>query len=160
QEITEAAGLPAYEVSNHACPGGACRHNLLYWQGGDYLGIGPGAHGRLGDGATRALRQFRIPERWLRMVEAQGHGTEEITPLTPAERVEELLLMGLRLTEGVGRERFRAQTGLALEQAVAQENAKQLIQDGLIEWTPTHLRATGRGRPVLNALIALLTPEV
>ena len=97
-EITQArleeAGLPAYEISNHARLGAACRHNLVYWQGGDYLGIGPGAHGRLTEGGRRfATRQHRAPEAWLAEVEANGHATRERRALTPLERQEELVGM-------------------------------------------------------------------
>ena len=112
-----AAGLPAYEISNHARPGAECRHNLVYWRYGDYVGIGPGAHGRLTlDGEKYATRQRRAPEAWLAAVEAAGHATEERQPLARAERREEMLMMGLRLAEGIARaavpprdrERFRS----------------------------------------------------
>ncbi|MBF0334939.1 MAG: coproporphyrinogen III oxidase, partial [Alphaproteobacteria bacterium] len=102
REICEAAGLPSYEVSNHARPGAECRHNLLYWEGGDYAGIGPGAHGRLTlDGTTWATRQRRAPASWLDAVERQGHATRESTALDPVERARERALMGLRLTRGI-----------------------------------------------------------
>ena len=109
QGLTEQAGLPAYEVSNHAAPGEECRHNLLYWRYGEYAGIGPGAHGRVVvDGARHATLTERQPERWLGRVEADGHGTVESTPLSRAEQADEALLMGLRLTEGVDLGRLAA----------------------------------------------------
>src|SRR5512144_3241335 len=101
REVLGGAGLPAYEISNHARPGGECRHNLAVWRGADYLGVGPGAHGRLtGHGRTHATRAIRAPEKWLAKVESCGTGLAERSPLTPSERREELLLLGLRLTAG------------------------------------------------------------
>src|SRR5262245_14867722 len=98
QELTEAAGLPAYEISNHAAPGDECRHNLLYWRYGEYAGLGPGAHGRIvADGVRRATAAERLPERWAAQVEAQGHGLVEKAALGRAEEADEALLMGLRL---------------------------------------------------------------
>src|SRR3546814_4911984 len=91
QELTAAAGLPAYEVSNHARPGEESRHNLTYWRYGDYAGIGPGAHGRRGGSATV---RHRKPENWMNAVTLLGHGLVEESPLTPADRAREALLMG------------------------------------------------------------------
>src|SRR5262249_13404037 len=107
QERLEAHGLPAYEISNHARPGAECRHNLAYWRYEDYVGIGPGAHGRLTRGEVKyATRQTRVPERWLAAIERAGTGIEETTPLDRDSAVEEMLMMGLRLTEGVDRSRL------------------------------------------------------
>ena len=119
-----AAGLPAYEISNHARPGQECRHNLVYWRYQDYLGIGPGAHGRLtlGD-EKRALKNFRAPETWLKAVGRAGHGVEESLLLAAEERRDEMLMMGLRLGEGVTRAAFRAETGDDFERSL---NAAQL----------------------------------
>src|ERR1700735_1342127 len=104
--------MPGYEISNHARPGQASRHNLTYWRYGDYLGVGPGAHGRLTlNGVKHATRQKKAPESWLAAVEESGHGTEEVTPLTIEQRFEELLMMGLRLSEGIPRARFREELG-------------------------------------------------
>jgi putative oxygen-independent coproporphyrinogen III oxidase len=109
QELTGAAGLPAYEISNHAVPGEESRHNLLYWRYGTYAGIGAGAHGRLlEDGRRIATVAERSPEAWLAAVEAQGHGIVEETPLEPAEMADEMLVMGLRLAEGLDLARFEA----------------------------------------------------
>ncbi|WP_404381916.1 radical SAM family heme chaperone HemW [Caenispirillum salinarum] len=159
QEETARAGLPAYEVSNHARPGEECRHNLVYWRGGDYIGIGPGAHGRLTvDGTPRATRQHRAPERWLAQVESLGHATTRNHPLGRDERAEELLLMGLRLTDGVDKARFRRLSGQALDAFVDARALTDLTEMGLLEDTPAALRATADGMLVLNGLIAALVP--
>jgi oxygen-independent coproporphyrinogen-3 oxidase len=151
------AGLPAYEVSNHARPGAECRHNLTYWRYGDYLGIGPGAHGRVSrDGAKFATRQLRAPETWLAAVEAAGHGTQERLPVPPAERAEEILMMGLRLAEGVRRGRFRIETGVALEAAVDADALADLVAAGFLALDETALCATPAGRQRLNAVLARL----
>ncbi|NBB82741.1 MAG: coproporphyrinogen III oxidase, partial [Alphaproteobacteria bacterium] len=109
QDVLDAAGLPAYETSNHARPGEACRHNLVYWRTGDYAGIGPGAHGRLTlDGTRWATRTHRAPEIWLERVEAAGHGEHPREAVAPRARAEETLMMGLRLAEGVPLARIEA----------------------------------------------------
>jgi putative oxygen-independent coproporphyrinogen III oxidase len=157
QERLAAAGLPAYEISNHARPGSACRHNLTYWRYGDYVGIGPGAHGRLTLGGTKhALRQRRAPETWLAAVEAAGHATQESLPVEAAERVEEMLMMGLRLAEGVSRRRFRAETGRAVEQVLDTTRIADLAAGGFLELDETGLRATAAGRQRLNAVLTAL----
>ncbi|HLN24238.1 MAG TPA: radical SAM family heme chaperone HemW [Patescibacteria group bacterium] len=158
QELCDAAGLPAYEVSNHAKPGAECRHNLLYWQGGDYLGIGPGAHGRLTDpsGTAWALKQYRAPQRWLSEVAAQGHATQERTRLTVEERCEELVMMGLRLRDGLSAAAFAAHAGRPLEQALNRSGLAAMTEDGFVTWTGDRLQATPKGRLVLNAVIAEL----
>jgi len=157
QQVCEAAGLPAYEVSNHAAPGSECRHNLVYWRGGSWAGIGPGAHGRLAlaEGMT-ALRQHKAPSTWLTAVERDGHGTAEATPLTDAERVEELLMMGLRLAEGVDARRFQAQTALPLRQALAADGLAEMRDGGFVTLDDHALRATPSGRLVLNAVLGRL----
>src|SRR5205814_3492262 len=112
QERLAAAGLPAYEISNHARPGAECRHNLAYWRYQDYAGIGPGAHGRLTIGDKKyASRQYRLPEKWLAAVETKGTGIEETTALDREIAVEEMLMMGLRLVEGVSRARLECAAG-------------------------------------------------
>jgi putative oxygen-independent coproporphyrinogen III oxidase len=157
QEMLGAAGLPAYEISNHAGPGGACRHNLVYWRYGDYVGIGPGAHGRLteGDGKV-ATRRFRAPETWLAAVERQGDGIEESVPLSPEERREEMLMMGLRLAEGVDRSAFRRETGLGIEEAIDPRHLADLVEGGFLTLDEHALRATPAGRQRLNAVLARL----
>ena len=160
-ELTQArlaaAGLPAYEISNHAKPGAECRHNLVYWRGGDYLGIGPGAHGRLTLGDERfATRQHRAPEAWLAGVEAAGHATRERRALGPEERREELLLMGLRLTDGISRARFRAALGEDIETALDPQRLARLTDGGFLVLDDAGLRVTPAGRLRLNAVLAAL----
>lgn len=150
-------GLPAYEISNHARPGEECRHNLVYWQGGDYLGIGPGAHGRLTLAGSRiATRQHRAPEAWLAAVEENGHATREYRTLSAAERQEELLLMGLRLARGISRKRFRHATGREIEEAIAPSSMTPLIDGGFLELDEEGLRASPAGLQRLNAVLAVL----
>ncbi len=153
----EAAGLPAYEISNHARPGAECRHNLVYWRYGDYVGIGPGAHGRLTlEGARVATRQHRAPETWLEAVESRGHGGEDPAALTPQEQRDELLMMGLRLAEGVSRDRFRERLGLDLEAALEPERVAPLVEAGFLTLDDKRLAATAAGRQRLNAVLAQL----
>jgi len=160
-ETTEArlaaAGLPAYEISNHARPGAECRHNLAYWRYDDYVGVGPGAHGRLTlDGAKVATRQRRAPETWLETVERQGHGTEEQVALTLDEQREELLMMGLRLREGVARARCKAVLGQDIETALDPERLVILVEAGFLELDDLRLAATPAGRQRLNSVLARL----
>lgn len=157
QEAMAAAGLPAYEISNHARPGAECRHNLTYWRGGDYIGVGPGAHGRITRAGTAdALYQIHDPGRWLAAVEQAGHGTAKRTALTAAERAEELLLSGLRLAEGINRARFARLTGRPIETAISTERLSDLIDAGFLIFDGFALRATPPGRLRLNAVISAL----
>lgn len=153
QAMTEAAGLPAYEVSNHARPGAESRHNLSYWTYGDYVGVGPGAHGRRCRTATVRLAK---PEAWLNAVGTQGHGIESATALGPGTRAEEALLMGLRVTDGIDAAAFRARTGVALQAAIDPRAVEELTRLGLIEFSPERLRLTRAGRPLLNAVLGRL----
>ena len=158
QEMMEAAGLPAYEISNHAAPGEESRHNLVYWRYGEYAGIGPGAHGRLTvAGQRRALATERQPERWLGHVERNGHGLMESTPLSSAEQTDEMLLMGLRLTEGIDLARLAAIGGTRPDARIIHE----LAGLGLLEELDhDRLRATARGRFVLNTLVLKLSSSL
>jgi putative oxygen-independent coproporphyrinogen III oxidase len=157
QDALAKAGLAAYEISNHARPDGECRHNLTYWRYGDYVGIGPGAHGRVTVGADKlATRRHRAPETWLTAVERQGHGMQEQIALNAAERAEEMLMMGLRLAEGVGRARFRAETGIEIEAALDSGRLADLIAGGFLVQDAQGLRATAAGRQRLNAVLAAL----
>ncbi len=154
------AGLAAYEISNHARTGGESRHNLTYWRYGDYVGIGPGAHGRLTLGGTKwATRRRRAPETWLAAVERDGHGLEERVAITAAERRDEMLMMGLRLAEGVSRERFRAELGAGMETALDAEAVTELVEGGFLELDAAGLRATAAGRQRLNAVLARLLED-
>jgi putative oxygen-independent coproporphyrinogen III oxidase len=160
QEILEAAGLPAYEVSNHARPGGQCRHNLTYWRYQDYLGVGPGAHGRLTlAGGKWALRQHRAPEAWLAAVERDGHATRDRTRLELQERLAELVMMGLRLSEGVSRAAFRREAGAEPERLLGERRLAALSAAGYLEVDDEALRATAAGRQRLNALCSYLLSE-
>ncbi|MGL4405767.1 MAG: radical SAM family heme chaperone HemW [Notoacmeibacter sp.] len=152
QDITAANGLPAYEVSNHAVPGAESRHNLVYWRYGEYVGAGPGAHGRFREGYARTVTMTeKNPENWLDAVGSFGHGVVEEEHLMPDQEGDEMLLMGLRLSEGISLERFERLTGKPL----SQEAIVPLISDGMLEITPTqHLRATRNGMMVLDAVVA------
>jgi putative oxygen-independent coproporphyrinogen III oxidase len=154
QEMTERAGLPVYEISNHAAPGEESRHNLLYWRYGEYVGVGAGAHGRLIlDGGRHAIVTERQPERWLERVEKTGHGAVEMTALSSAEQADEALLMGLRLAEGLDLDRLAAVGGLT----PAAHAIDELIGLGLLEWCgPRRLRAAKDGRFVLNEVVLQL----
>jgi oxygen-independent coproporphyrinogen-3 oxidase len=150
QELCEAAGLPAYEVSNHARPGSESRHNLLYWHGHDYAGVGPGAHSRITtDGTKRALSAIKSPEAWLAEVEISGRGFASEETLNAAEAADEYLLMGLRLSEGIDLARLAAIGGRALDE----DRLQALAREGLLTRNDTKLAATPKGRLVLNRLI-------
>ena len=157
-EETARHGLPAYEVCNHARPGGESRHNLVYWRYGDYLGIGPGAHGRLTvDGEKRARLNIRTPEDWLQAVESHGHGLAEETPVSPARRMREALLMGLRLCEGVPLDRLAREAGLEASRPPLDPLRLAQLQDGgFLTVTEDRLTATPAGRRRLNAVLAFL----
>ncbi len=162
QEICGAHGLPAYEVSNHARPGGECRHNLIYWRTQEYAGIGPGAHGRLNigrlnigrldtGGERHATATERRPEAWLTRVEATGYGVVNDDVLTREERADEFLLMGLRLAEGIDIARYAELAGRPLDPA----RIAMLREHGLIETTAqARLRVTVPGFPLLDAVVA------
>ena len=157
QEVLEAAGLPAYEISNHARQGAECRHNLGVWRGGDYIGIGPGAHGRLATApGTLALVQLRRPEAWLAAVADEGHATERRELLSPAARIEELVMTGLRLACGIERSHMEPLLGTALEAAFDGERLERLIDGGFVVLDRAGLRATPAGRARLDAVLALL----
>jgi putative oxygen-independent coproporphyrinogen III oxidase len=156
QEVLGAAGLPAYEVSNHARPGAECRHNLAYWRYEDYLGIGPGAEGRVGrDGGKFATRQARSPERWLSAVETAGTGLDETLLLSREAEIEERLMMGLRLAEGVSRAAVERTAGCSLE-ALFGSSLPPLVEGGFLSLDRERLAATGAGRQRLNAVLAAL----
>lgn len=151
RDLTAAAGLPAYEVSNHARPGGECRHNLTYWLGGDYVGIGPGAHGRLNNTATR---QHRAPDIWLKRVEESGHATQESTALDPDTRAEELVMMGLRLVDGINADTFAAIAGRPLWDVLDADGIARMVEGGFLERNASGIKASPAGMLVLNALTA------
>ena len=149
-------GLPAYEISNHARPGAECRHNLAYWRYQDYVGIGPGAHGRLTRGEVKyATRQARAPERWLAAVERTGTGIEEMAAIDRDSAIEEMLMMGLRLTEGVARARLEFVAGLDAEELFGR-NLWPLVEGGFLTLDSQRLAATAAGRQRLNAVLGIL----
>ena len=152
QQVCADAGLPAYEVSNHARPGAECRHNLVYWRGHEYAGVGPGAHGRLNiDGRRYATETEKKPEVWLDLVAAQGHGLIVDEKLQPGEVADEFLLMGLRLTEGIDPRRFAALSGRSLDP----KRLAFLMDGGTVEtMTNGRLRVTPSGFPLLDAVVA------
>ena len=161
--LTEArmsdAGYAAYEVSNFAVPGHACKHNLVYWRYGVYAGIGPGAHGRIlsPDGARYATATHRAPEAWLRAVERDGTGEHPRERLSPAETVDEALLMGLRLAEGVPLGRIEALAGRSWAEAIDAKGLARLLAAGLVEIDGDHLRATSTGRLALDRVLPALS---
>jgi len=152
RQVCESHGLPAYEVSNHARPGAESRHNLTYWRYGDYAGIGPGAHGRLSTpGGKIATATERTPEQWLKLVAENGHGMIETSELTAAEQADELLLMGLRLREGINLKRWGALAGRDLDP----DRTDFLIHHGMIEQMDMdRIRCTPAGMLVLDAVVA------
>ncbi|MBR9781806.1 MAG: coproporphyrinogen III oxidase [Rhodospirillales bacterium] len=162
QEETKAAGYGCYEVSNHARPGQESRHNLVYWRYGDYLGIGPGAHGREAviqpDGNTKpmAVRRHRAPEIWLDRVEKQGHGTQEETALVADERLIEMVMMGLRLNEPIPVGRFERIIGKTPREALDSERLETLIASGDLICDQAGLRTTDQGRNRLNGVLRYL----
>ena len=152
QEMTEAAGFAGYEISNHARAGAESRHNLIYWRCGDYAGIGPGAHGRLTLGGQRwATEAPRAPGAWLAAVEREGRGEGPREALDREAQRAELLLMGLRLREGVGLARLAA---LGMDDIAG--NIAALDEIGMVEVDAERLRVTAAGRPVLNAVLRRL----
>jgi putative oxygen-independent coproporphyrinogen III oxidase len=159
QEILGGAGMPAYEVSNHAAPGAEGRHNLVYWRYQDYIGVGPGAHGRVTANATKwATSQFRNPDSWLNHVEETGSGMESRDALDASERLTEVMIMGLRLSEGVPESRLRAETGQGFDAAFDPAHLDALTNEGLLRLEMGRLSATPAGRQRLNAVLDYLLP--
>jgi oxygen-independent coproporphyrinogen-3 oxidase len=157
QTVLEDAGLRAYEISNHARPGQQCRHNLDIWRGGDYAGIGPGAHGRLsGALGTDAVYQIHGPERWLARVEADGFATAKRLTLGAPERAEEILMTGLRLREGVRADRFHSLTGREMSTLLDESGLGRMIAGGFVEEFESGLRVTAAGRLCLNEVLRQL----
>ncbi|MBJ7378952.1 Heme chaperone HemW [Sphingobium sp. AntQ-1] len=153
QAMTGAAGIPAYEISNHARPGQESRHNLTYWRYGDYAGIGPGAHGRRGGMATM---RHKKPENWMGAVGRNGHGLQSEEPLSGEDRAREALLMGLRLGEGVDLARIAAASGIKADRLVDERAIDQLADLALIRLTGSRLQVAPAGMLLLDAIL----PEV
>lgn len=178
QDAMEAAGLPAYEVSNHARSGHESRHNRIYWEYGDYIGIGPGAHGRLSinsgivsnddnmddllDDANRykvATRDHQAPEIWLDRVTLKGHGAHPEQPLSPREKFLEALMMGLRLREGITLEHLREKSGVVVSEALDQKKVKQAAGEGWLLKDSKRLQATREGWLRLNSLVPFVLKD-
>ena len=150
QELTQAAGIPAYEISNHARPGQESRHNLIYWRYGDYAGVGPGAHGRLAlDGRRTATAAIKLPERWRDTVGKTGHGFTEMTPVSDQEAAREHLLMNLRLAEGLDPAGYEKRWNTKLDAAKIADLAAQ----GFVSNANHRLTVTPSGRLLLNRVI-------
>ncbi|PWR20667.1 coproporphyrinogen III oxidase [Zavarzinia compransoris] len=158
QALLNDAGLPAYEISNHARPGNESRHNLTYWRYGDYAGIGPGAHGRLtlDDGRAIATSAWRKPETWADHVRETGDGTEFRHDLDTAARVDEAVMMGLRLTEGVPVDRLERLGNAPFARLIAPARLERLAAGGFLTLADGRLSATAAGRAVLNTLLGEL----
>ena len=149
-----AAGLAAYEISNHARPGEESRHNLIYWRSDDYIGVGPGAHGRLTlGGQTFATLRKHKPEDWLAQLGKDGLGVMEDAMVNPTERLSEMLMMGLRLTEPIPRARFLRIAGNQPEAALDQRRLQRLIDGGFLTLDANGLSSTAEGRQRLNAVL-------
>ncbi len=157
QELCDAAGLPAYEVSNHARDGAQSKHNLIYWRGGDYAGVGPGAHGRLTlQGRRWATEALKYPKAWLDAVDQCGTAELPREEIAPIDQAREYILMSLRLNEGLDPERLRTITGLSLPSS----GLADLCALGLISTDQGRVRTTPQGRMVLNAVIDRLTEDL
>ena len=155
QEMTARAGLPAYEISNHATPGNQSRHNMIYWRYGDYLGLGPGAHGRLIlKGKKFATESFKAPNDWLAAV-SNGTGYSDVSELDPENQAVEYLMMSLRLTEGTSSSRYAAMSGTPLKP----HKIRYLCDLNLINVNGDRLQATARGKIVLNSVLQELLSD-
>jgi oxygen-independent coproporphyrinogen-3 oxidase len=162
QTIMEEAGLPLYEISNHAAPGEECRHNLAYWEYGEWVGIGPGAHGRVyasssalratGDAERLATIAIRTPETWLKTVQSRGNGVESAPPLSPRDAQEEAFLMNIRLRKGIDKQAWEKRFGSPLTQLIDAKNVQALINAGLMQESATHLQVRPEGLIKLNAI--------
>ncbi len=157
QEILSAAGLPAYEISNHAAEGQESAHNLTYWRYGDYAGIGPGAHGRLSlNGVKYATRTHRAPDVWLEKCAAGGHGYHSFEEVSTEERFTEMMMMGLRLRNGVAFEAIHNETGQDWRMLLRQDKIQHLVDEGLLEITRSHIKPTLAGMQRLNGVLSYL----
>ncbi|MEO1045151.1 MAG: radical SAM family heme chaperone HemW [Pseudomonadota bacterium] len=153
EEMTHAAGLPAYEISNHARPGEESRHNLTYWRYGDYIGIGPGAHGRR---LQEATERHKKPENYLSAVARNGRGIKTSRHLAPREAASEALMMGLRLTEGVDLAMLAARFGLSKSDIIDRQKLAMLNDMGLCEAKNDHIRVVRKAHILLDTIIAEL----
>lgn len=160
QEIMGQAGMPAYEVSNHAAEKEQSRHNLVYWRYGDYVGVGPGAHGRLTLGAEKVgTRAHRAPEIWMQRTQEFGHGAHPFEPISSRQRGEEMLMMGLRLKQGVALKRFQEESGQALSDFVNTKALQQMIDAGFLQQDENNLRPTPAGLQRLSSILKFILDE-
>jgi oxygen-independent coproporphyrinogen-3 oxidase len=161
QEIMENAGLPSYEVSNHAAKGQECQHNLVYWRYEDYGALGPGAHGRLTLNSQRcSFKNIKAPELWLEAVEAKGQGIDEEVLLSQEEQFVEMMMMGLRLKEGIQKTRIKQLMTKEIEELVPLSVLETLQEEGFIEFKSDVIKATPKGLQCLNAVLSALLKEV
>ena len=156
QEVCERMGLPSYETSNHARSGAESRHNLIYWRYGDYVGIGPGAHGRITVGGKKlATETYANPDQWLAAVNRTGWGRSAVEEVSAEDQASEYLMMSLRLTEGTDLARYASLNQTDLPQA----NIDELINTGFVTYNNNILKTTRNGRPVLNAVLRQLLAD-
>lgn len=157
QDIMNAAGLPSYEISNHARPGEESRHNMTYWRYGDYAGVGPGAHGRLSIGDQKlATVAHRAPDIWLNRVKENGHGAHPVENVTRDQRFSEALMMGLRLAEGVQWSRLEEESGKPRDTFFPPAKIKSLCDEGYLAINTDRITATAAGRQRLNGVLKYL----
>ncbi|MEM8800384.1 MAG: radical SAM family heme chaperone HemW [Pseudomonadota bacterium] len=160
QDRMAEAGLPSYEISNHARPGAQSKHNLVYWRGSDYLGVGPGAHGRIENHAPPYGRQARVavkkPEAYLRHVAEHGHDLQEVNWIDPKAATEELVMMALRIIEGIDLTVLQRLSRRQVSDTLDEETIDLLCDEGLITCEQNRLALTGKGRPLLNTIAAKL----
>ena len=157
RDVMTAAGLPAYEISNHARPGQESRHNLTYWRYQDYVGIGPGAHGRRLNSATE---RHKKPENFLSAVERNGNGLKIEQTLSPETRAMEALMMGLRLTEGIDLTELAAKTGLTRDNMLDHKAVDQLAGLDLLDLTDGRMTVSAQGMPLLDALLPKIIADI
>lgn len=159
QDMMGQAGYPAYEISNHAIVGQESRHNLIYWRYDDYVGIGPGAHGRLTDQDSQkfATRGHRAPDIWLDKVDADGHGMHPFEPVNALARYQEALMMGMRLREGLPLSRLVDAYGAPIDDILSKDKIATLVKEGILEAHPDMLKTTPQGFKCLNAVLAYLS---
>jgi oxygen-independent coproporphyrinogen-3 oxidase len=157
QNIMEKAGLPAYEISNHAAPGEESRHNLTYWRYKDYIGIGPGAHGRLQiDKDKYAISAYSKTAAWLKSIKEENHGHEIFTKLTPRERAIECIIMGLRINDGLPFSRIEQESGRPWQEIISKEKLKSMRKEKFLNDKTETLQATNAGRQRLDSVVKYL----
>ncbi|MGB4191202.1 MAG: radical SAM family heme chaperone HemW [Rickettsiales bacterium] len=153
QQIMENINMPAYEISNHAASGEECKHNLTYWQYGDFLGIGPGAHSRINN---QAFHSIYNPENWLENALKGEIVTQNLIELSLEEKISEMLLMGLRLTKGINEADFQKKLGLKFSEALKKNKLEFLIDNQFLEFNNNYLYTTDKGKIVLNSIVEQL----